>query len=232
MKKLIILAIMAIVVSSCNKNKKMIDPVLDLPVQHEWDSSTLATIDSISYSPSILHATQLLEQSNLGEKIFDYLGIKEGKIEYFMVKAGDTVKVKTDMVDTIGVLYKNQLLVRITKDGNKVMYFVHCMNGMVSPIKESYTFLGEEVYILSKGEGPMHHGATYSQVWDMAERANLVLTAYRTDIKGLKYRVRDAKSLQDFKNLSSKYGLVRINTLQPGDRLKKTINNSWHYLGQ
>jgi hypothetical protein len=226
-----VLAIIAIFTSSCNK-KQLPDPVLDLPVQYQWDSSTISLIDSVSAAPSIVEGNKLLYRSNLGTRILDYLGVKEGKIEYFIVKAGDTVKVLTKKADTLdGVLSKNQLLVRITpKGGVSKMYFVRCMNGMVSPIDGSM-FLGEELYILSEGEGPMHHGATYEQVWDMAGRAHLNLTAYRIDKHGFKHRVRNAGTLEDFKKLSSKFGLVRINTLQPGDRLRKNVDGSWSYLG-
>ncbi|MFZ2150469.1 MAG: hypothetical protein WAZ12_05435 [Candidatus Absconditicoccaceae bacterium] len=228
----IILAIVAILTVSCNK-KKLPDPVLDLPVQYQWDSSTVSLIDSVSAAPSIVEGNKLLQKSNLGTRILDYLGVKEGKIEYFIVKAGDTVKVLTKKADTLdGVLSKNQLLVRVTpKGGISNMYFVRCMNGMVSPIDGSM-FLGEELYILSEGEGPMHHGATYEQVWEMAGRSHLNLTAYRIDKRGFKHRVRNAGTLEDFKKLSAKYGLVRINTLQPGDRLRKNIDNSWDYLGK
>ena len=228
-----VLAIMAIFTSSCNK-KQLSDPVLGLPVQYQWDSSTVSLIDSVSASTSILEANKLLQKSNLGTRILDYLGVKEGKIEYFIIKAGDTVKVLTKKADTLdGVLSKNQLLVRVTpKGGISKMYFVRCMNGMVSPIDDGSMFLGEELYILSEGEGPMHHGATYEQVWDMAGRAHLNLTAYRIDKRGLKHRVRNAGTLDDFKKLSTKYGLVRINALQPGDRLRKNIDGSWDYLGK
>jgi len=44
--------------------------------------------------------------------------------------------------------------------------------------------------------------------------------------------VRNAGTLDDFKKLSTKYGLVRINALQPGDRLRKNIDGSWDYLGK
>lgn len=234
MKTNIFLAIVAVIVISFASCKRSLpDPVTGVPPIHQWDEVTLAIVDSISSSTPD-QARAIIQSSNLGERILQYLNIKEGaKIEYFVIKASskDTVKV-LDKNDNIldGFLAEDQLLVRITVKGEKSkMYFVRCMNGMVSPIDGS-TFLGEEIYILAVGEGPMHHGATYAQVWDMAGRAGLNLTAYKIDKKGLKHRVRNARTLQDFKELSSKYGLVRINTLQPGDRVRKNFDGSWDYL--
>ncbi len=227
----LIVALIGLSFTSCHK--KLPDPVTGLPVTHQWDAATLSVVDSISAAQPE-QARQLIRSSNLGQRILQYLGIKEGaKVEYFVVKASskDTVKVldkKDNVLD--GFLTKDQLLVRITPKGGKAkMYFVRCMNGMVSPIGGA-TFLGEEIYLLAIGEGPMHHGANYAQVWDMAGRAHLNLTAYSTDKKGHKHRVRNARTLEDFKQLSSKYGLVRINTLQPGDRLRKNFDETWDYL--
>lgn len=226
----LILAVMAVMMS-CRKADKLPDPVTGVPPIHQWNEATLSIIDSIS-SAQPEQARQLIAESNLGQRILNYLGIKQGKVEYFIVKNGDTVKVLTKQADTLeGSLTKDQLLVRITpKGGKSQMYFVRCMNGMVSPIDGS-VFLGEEIYILSEGEGPMHYGASYAQVWDMAGRSHLNLTAYRIDKKGHKHRVRNARTLDDFKKLSAKYGLVRINSLQPGDRLRKNFDDSWDYLG-
>lgn len=219
---------------SCRKADKLPDPVTGVPPIHQWNEATLSIIDSIS-SAQPEQARQLIVSANLGQRILDYLQIKTGaKVEYFTIKASskDTVKV-LDKNDNVldGFLTKDQLLVRITPKGGKAkMYFVRCMNGMVSPIDGSI-FLGEEIYILSEGEGPMHYGASYTQVWDMAGRSHLNLTAYRIDKKGHKHRVRNARTLDDFKKLSAKYGLVRINTLHPGDRLRKNFDGSWDYLG-
>lgn len=237
MKSTIVLAIIIIAVSislvfsSCKKS--LPDPVTGVPPVHQWDGATVSTIDSISTAQPE-QARQLIASSNLGQRILDYLGIKGAvKMEYYIVKASskDTVKV-LDKHDNIleGILTKDHLLVRVTPKGGKAqMFFVRCMNGMVSSIDGS-TFLGEEIYILAIGEGPMHHGATYAQVWNMAGRYHLILTAYRTDKKGHQHRVRNAQSLDDFKQLASKYGIVRINSLQPGDRLRKNFDGSWDYL--
>lgn len=235
MKSTIVLAIIAVsislVFSSCKKS--LPDPVTGVPPVHQWDASTLDSIDSISTAQPE-QARQLIASSNLGQRVLDYLGIKGAvKMEYYIVKSSskDTIKV-LDKHDHVleGILTNDQLLVRITPKGGKAkMFFVRCMNGMVSPIGGS-TFLGEEIYILAIGEGPMHHGATYAQVWNMAGRYHLILTAYRTDKKGHQHRVRNASSLEDFKQLSSKYGIVRINSLQPGDRLRKNFDGSWDYL--
>lgn len=233
MKSTIVLAIIAVsislVFSSCKKS--LPDPVIGVPPVHQWDGATVSTIDSISTAQPE-QARQLIASSNLGQRILDYLGIKGAKIEYYVIKASskDTVKVLDKDENVLnGFLTKDQLLVRVTPKGCKAeMYFVRCMNGMVSSIDGS-TFLGEEIYILAIGEGPMHHGATYAQVWDMACRYNLILTAYRNK-KGHQHRVRNAESLEDFKQLASKYGVVRINSLQPGDRLRRNFDGSWDYL--
>lgn len=224
--------VVSVTISSCKKTT-LPEPVTGVPPMHQWDDATVSTIDSIStVQPG--QARELIASSNLGQRILEYLGVKGAvKIEYYVIKASskDTVKV-LDKNDNVleGILTKDQLLVRVTPKGGKAqMYFVRCMNGMVSPIGES-TFLGEEIYILAIGEGPMHHGATYAQVWNMAGRYNLILTAYRTDKKGHQHRVRNAQSLDDFKQLASKYGIVRINSLQPGDRLRKNFDSSWDYL--
>lgn len=232
---ILVLAVMTVFIASCGK-KNLPDPVLGVPPIHQWNESTLAIVDSISSAAHAQpeQARQMIASTNLGQRILDYLNLKGAKIEYFVVNSSskDTVKVldKNDKVLS-GFLTKDQLIVRITPKGGKAkVYFVRCMNGIVSPIDGS-SFIGEEIYILSEGEGPMHYGATYAQVWNMTERYRLNLTAYRIDKKGHKHRVRNARTLDDFKKLSEKYGLVRINTIHPGDRLRKSFDGSWDYLG-
>lgn len=225
-KIMFLLLAMVVAFASCKKTTKLPDPVLDLPVQHQWEQSEISVIDSISASTSVAEARAMIGRSGLTENILKYLGIKNAKVEYYIIKAGkDTLKVTDTLGNTFnGILSKDQLLAKITTpDGKSRSFFVRCMNGMVSPVNGEY--VGSEIYTLAEGEGPMHYGATYEQVWDMAVRYNLILTAYRK-----KHKVRDAKSLQDFQSLAAQYGIVRINSLQPGDRLKKNFDGSWDYL--
>lgn len=233
-KNLFLLIISLAIVAACSHPKTLPDPVLDLPVQHGWEPGILSVIDSISSSPSTEAAREIISRTDLTRNILNYLDIREARVQYYIIRASakDTVRV-TDISGAVleGFLRQNQLLVKITtKDGKSRSYFVRCMNGMVDPINDSAIYIGELIYTLAEGEGPMSYGATYEQVWSMCTRYHLQLAAFSRDKRNNQKKIKVVKSLTEFRKLSAKYPIVKINSLQPGDRFRKNIDGSWDYL--
>lgn len=229
----IIAAVSIVILAQRKKTEPLKDVVLDLPVQHEWTAKERSVIDSISATTTVAEARAIIKRSGLTERILSLLNIKKARAQYYILKAGkDTLKVTDKIGNTIdGLLNKNQLLIKIiTPDGKIQKFFVRCMNGMVSPINDNATYVGEEIYTLAEGEGPMNYDATYAQVWDMCTRYHLELAAFSRDKRNNQKKIKVIKSLGEFHRLSAKYPIVKINALQPGDRFRKNFDGSWDYL--
>lgn len=244
MKKMFFLFFVIVVVSlffsSCKKEVARVNVVTAF-TNHDWPDEVDQYIAQIEASTTVEEARALIITSGLQRRIEE---INKGHVLsfIFLSPSGDTLTA----VDTLGnkvsgFIDHKRLLVKM-EDGK--VFFVVCMNGLLTPIHNP-EIIGEVLYVLGYAEGPMHHGATWDELWNMVKRFNTGKTCKDQKLYFHAYdrygnrRIVDLSTLKRVKKSSKKYRIkLSVGGCNPstrhqlslGSRFRRNIDGTWEYL--
>ena len=248
MKKIIFLFVVFLLfLFSCknNENQKLPDVVTSF-TNHDWSQDVDSVITKIESSTTVEEAKVIVSQSSLAKKIREMSpGVEKMRFS-FLSPSGDTLTVEDTLGNKIqGFIDRKRLVVTLFfLHGDSKTFFVACMNGLLTPVNGEEV-IGEEVYYLATGEGPIHHGATWEELWDMVSRFNKGKTCKDNRLFFHAYRKNGRRVLVDLSTLKkvkrrSKKFLIKLSLggcnpstrhqLPPGSRFIKKIDGFWEFI--